>query len=305
MEYNVLGYITAYKDLQAVRKCLKLLQNQSYPIQEILVVDNSPEQIIFSEDKLQVKHCPENIGVAGGLKEAVIWAKTQNADFLWAFDQDSEPSPNLLENLLLKYSLLSKPEFTIGIIAPLAMDMQSQSQIPGLIFSGYKFHSPSELQNLREYYECDAVITSGSLISLDAAKNIELPREDLFLDAVDYLYCINFRKKGYKVVVSKDTILNHHLGTYRHIKSPINNREVFTYTCSPIRYYYSCRNHTFLETRLASKLILYKCVIYRLRTLGNHLKHIVFYEPDFTFLKVWACMTGTIEGFMGRLGKTW
>ncbi|HYW18968.1 MAG TPA: glycosyltransferase family 2 protein [Nodularia sp. (in: cyanobacteria)] len=305
MDYQVVAYITAYKDVKAVKKCLELLKNQSYPIGEIFVVDNSPQQIIFSEDGLLVKHCPANIGVAGGLKQAVIWAKEKGADFLWAFDQDSEPDENLLEKLLLKYSLLSTKEFPIGIVAPLAIDVQSQSKIHGLIFGGYKFDLPSELESLTDYYECDALITSGSLISLDAAKNVELPREDLFLDAVDYLYCINFKRKGYKVVVIKDAILKHHLGTYRQIKSPKTKQEVFTYTCSPLRYYYSCRNHTFLETRLSTKLMLSQSVIHRLNILRHHLTHIFSYEPDFTLLKAWACMSGTLEGFIGRLGKTW
>ncbi|KZL48590.1 glycosyl transferase family 2 [Nodularia spumigena CENA596] len=305
MDYQVIAYITAYKDLQAVKNCLELLKNQSYPIQEIFVVDNSPQQIIFSEDGLLVKHCPENIGVAGGLKQAVIWAKEKDANFLWAFDQDSEPDEDLLEKLLLKYQSLSTNEFPIGIVAPLAMDVQSQSNIHGLIFSGYKFDLPSELQTFTDYYECDAVITSGSLISINAARSVELPREDLFLDAVDYLYCMNFKSKGYKIVVIKDAILKHHLGTYRQVKSPKTKTEVFTYTCSPLRYYYSCRNHTFLETRLSTKLMLSKSIICRLNVVRHHLRHIFYYEPDLTLLKAWACITGTIEGFFGRLGKTW
>jgi rhamnosyltransferase len=305
MDYEVVAYITAYKDIQAVNKCLELLKKQSYPIQEIFIIDNSPQQIIFSGNGLLVKHCPANIGVAGGLKQAVIWAKEKGANFLWAFDQDSEPDEHLLEKLLLKYSVFSTKEFPIGIVAPLAIDVQSQNRIHGLIFTGHKFDLPSELQSITEYYECDALITSGSLISIDAAKYVELPREDLFLDAVDYLYCINFRRKGYKVIVIKDAILKHNLGTHRQIISPKTKKEVFTYTCSPLRYYYSCRNHTFLETRLSPKLLLYKSVIHRLNILRNHLTHIVYYEPDFTWLKAWACMIGTIEGFIGRLGKTW
>ncbi len=305
MNYQVVAYITAYQDVQAVKKCVELLKNQSYPIQEIFVIDNSPQQIIFSGNGLLVKHCPANIGVAGGLKQAVIWAQEKGANFLWAFDQDSEPDEHLLEKLLLKYTVLSTNQFPIGIVAPLAIDIQSQSKIHGLIFAGYKFDLPSESQSNTDYYECDALITSGSLISIDAAKDVELPREDLFLDAVDYLYCINFKKKGYKVIVIKDAILKHHLGTYRQVISPKTKKQVFTYTCSPVRYYYSCRNHTFVETRLSTKFLLYKSVIHRLNILRHHLTHIIFYEPDFTLLKAWACTYGTIEGFIGKLGKTW
>lgn len=305
MTYKVGVYVTAFKDIKALRKCLDMLQKQSYPIEEIFVVDNSPEQIIFPEDGLLVKHFPENIGVAGGLKAGVIWAKEKGYDFLWTFDQDSEPEEFLLEKLLLKYSLLSHQETLIGIIAPLPIDINSQSKIHGLIFKEYKFEPVSNIEGTDDFYECDVLITSGSLIYMNAAKSVELPREDLFLDAVDYFYCMNFRNKGYKIVIAKEVILSHNLGTTRKLKSAKSKQEVLTYTCSPLRYYYSCRNNTFFETRLATKKMLYKTIIYRLNIVKQHFKHIINYEPDLKLLKAWACVLGTAEGFIGRLGKTW
>jgi rhamnosyltransferase len=305
MNYKVCAYITAYKDIKALQKCLDMLQKQSYQIEEIFVVDNSPEQIIFPENGLLVKHYPENIGVAGGLKAGVIWAKEKGYDFLWTFDQDSEPEEFLLEKLLIQYSLLSNKEFPIGIIAPLIIDINSQTKIHGLIFQGYKFEPPPNIKEVDNFYECDVLITSGSLIDMNAAKCVDLPREDLFLDAVDYFYCMSFKRKGYKIVTAKEAILKHNLGTTRKLKSAKTKQEVITYTCSPLRYYYSCRNHTFFETRLATKSMLYKTVMYRLNIVRQHLKHIIYYEPDLRLLKAWACVLGTVEGFIGRVGKTW
>ena len=149
------------------------------------------------------------------------------------------------------------------------------------------------------------MITSGSLISVAASKYVELPREDLFLDAVDYWYCMNFKRKGYKVFIINDVILRHHLGKFQEVISRKTKKPVFTYTSSSIRYYYGCRNQTFLETRLSARIFLHKSVIHRLKILRQHLTHITFYEPDFPWLKAWACVRGTIEGYMGKLGKTW
>jgi rhamnosyltransferase len=303
--YKICVYVTAYKDINSLQKCLNLLRRQSYPIEEMFVVDNSPEQIIFSGNGLQVKHFPQNVGVAGGLKAGILWAKDRGYDFLWAFDQDSEPNEFLLEKLLAKYTLLSNKQFPIGIIAPLPIDINSQSEIHGLVFQEYKLEPVSDDKTSTDFYECDVLITSGSLISMELANHVDLPREELFLDAVDYFYCMNFRSGGYKVVIAKDIVLNHNLGTTCKLKLEKSGEEITTYTCSPLRYYYSCRNHTFFETRLTKKLMLYKSIIHRLVVLKSHLLHIKCYEPDLKILKAWACIRGTIDGLIGKVGKTW
>lgn len=306
--YRVAAYITAYQDLAALDKCIKALERQSYPIKEIFIVDNSSSELVPQDryKNIIVERHPENIGVAGGLKIGISWAIEKGYDFLWLFDQDSEPNFDVLEKLLLKYQELSE-KVKIGIVSPTIIDINTQQDFPGYLFSEYKF-VPVPQDERKEFYFCDGVITSGSLVNLSAAKCVELPRGDLFLDAVDYSYCMNFRRKGYEIVVVKNTMMQHCLGKYCKVKDRHNkstNNEVVTFICSPSRYYYACRNHTFFETRNSGKRLLYRAVRHRLEFSKMMIERIIRYEPDLVLIKVWACIVGTFDGFLGKLGKTW
>jgi rhamnosyltransferase len=306
---KVAAYITAYQDIEALDKTIAAIQKQSYTISEILIVDNSQNPIILEKNyqNIIVEFHPENIGVDGGLNIAIKWAIEKEYDFLWLFDQDSQPVPDCLEILLTKYRELSAKKHNIGIIAPQILDINTLQNFPGYVFQDYQFVPKPGYTEIDDYYTCDGVITSGSLVNLYAAKSVELPKGNLFLDAVDYAYCMNFRHQNYEVVVVKNTSMPHRLGNYSQVKdrlSKINDLTV-TFTCSPSRYYYACRNHTYFETRQSNKRMLYFCIVHRFKFLINMIIRVIRYEPDSVFIKVWACAFGTFDGFRGRLGKTW
>ena len=309
LTYKVAAYITAYQDIEALNKTITAIQKQSYTVSEILIVDNS-EKAIISEKNYQniiVEFHPENIGVDGGINIAIKWAIQKEYDFLWLFDQDSQPVENNLEILLTKYQELSTKNHNIGIIAPKILDINTLQEFPGYIFQDYKFIPKPEYSKIDNYYTCDGVITSGSLVNMSAAKAVQLPRRDLFLDAVDYAYCMNFRSQAYEVIVVKNTSMQHRLGNYSQVKDRLFNINdgIITFTCLPSRYYYACRNHTYFETRQSNKRMLHFCLLHRLKVLINMIIRVIRYEPNFVLLKVWACTLGTFDGFRGRLGKIW
>ena len=311
--YKVAAYITAYEDKEALAQTITAIQKQSHLISEIFIVDNSKKSIVETQksQNIIVESHPENVGVDGGLIIALKWAMAKKYDFLWLFDQDSQPAVNCLEILLTKYQQLSGQDYNIGIISPQIIDINTSQELPGYVFQDYKFVPKYEHVQSKDYYTCNGVITSGSLVNLDAAKNVPLPKGDLFLDAVDYAYCMNFISQGYEVVLVKNVTMQHRLGNYSQvkdrfyqIKNQLNN-QVFTFTCSPSRYYYACRNHTYFETRNSNKQMLHFCLFYRLKCLIDMITRIIRYEPDSVLIKLWACILGTFDGFRGRLGKTW
>lgn len=309
INYRVAAYITAYQEIEALDKTVTAIQQQSYPVEQIFIVDNSKTPIVIENryEQTTVDFHPENLGVAGGLKIAIDWAIKKGYDFIWLFDQDSEPSLDVLEKLLRKYQELCESGKKIGIIAPVIIDINTKQEFPGSVFQKYKLVPISACSELKDFYQCDCVITSGSLVNISAAKSVELPREDFFLDAVDYAYCINFRNQGYEIIVVKNTTMKHRIGNYSKVKDRLikGNNEVITFICSPSRYYYACRNHTFFETRNSNKAMLNRSVIYRTKLLIEMIARVIRYEPDLVLLKIWACILGTFDGFRGKLGKTW
>lgn len=304
--YKVAVYITAYEEKEALENTIAAIRQQSYPVEEIFIVDNSPQQIVQTDlyQNTLVEFHPENLGVAGGLLQGICWARETGYDFLWLFDQDSQPAADALEKLINQYQKLSHQGEKIGIIAPTILDINIQQEFPGCVFQEYKL-IPGAHAQFNDYYKCDAVITSGSLVNMAAAKDVEFPTVDLFLDAVDYAYCLNFRKQGYEIIVIKDTIMLHRIGKYSQVVDRLakDKKEVKTYLCPPSRYYYACRNHTFLETRNSNKRKLLSSIVYRIKSLIHMLTRIIRYEPDLVWLKLYACILGTLDGFCGKLGK--
>ena len=148
----------------------------------------------------------------------------------------------------------------------------------------------------------DSPITSGSLIAVAAAKTISLPRADLFIDGVDLDYGLRLRQKGFHNLVVPQALMYHHFGN--PIKHNFFNREVFVQKYSPLRHYYICRNHTYLETRYAKGWYRITSCLFRIKYLLRTVAFILLYDKD-KVLKLWACLLGTFHGMKGKLGKTW
>ena len=308
--YKIAAYITGYEDTESIQLCVKSLDNQSYPTKKILIVDNSCNKLDISiQTSHFIKHISNNIGVAGGLKFAIEWVIENNYDFLWTFDQDSQPEPNTLEILLSEYEYLNQQNISVGIIAPTIIDLQTQKKLPNGLLKTYKFewidsdNSPCPFHYYREkLYQCDVVITSGSLINLQAAKQTPLPNPELFIDGVDWDYCLKLKQNGYHICVTQKAFLQHNFGTYL----TTIGKQTPIYIYSPLRYYYINRNHTYIETRLSSHpLDIILSFIHRLKTLIKKIVKIILFEPDRKLLKIWASCLGFTHGLIGKLGKTW
>jgi rhamnosyltransferase len=314
--YKIAAYITSYNDLNAVDRCITAIKQQTYLVESIYIIDNSKECLkssFLESDRVIFDARPDNIGIAAGIKVGIRWAINREYDFLWTFDQDSEPLPDALEKLVDCYQELIEKNKPVGIVAPLSIDVDSGAELLGAIFNKYRFINADSFSDPRKFYtqknyECDIVITSGSLVSLQAAKDVELPNEGLFIDAVDWDYCMKFREKEYSIVVVTDAVMKHDFGTYLKNRSisKSNYSSVPVYTYSPLRYYYMCRNHTFIEGYLARSTGYYfSSVAHRFKSLMKTIAIILAYESDQKLLKTWACLSGTYDGLLGKLGKTW
>lgn len=304
--YKVAAYITAYEDPEAVMLCFQAINSQSFTVQKIFIVDNSYNKSILSfglnYNKVIVKYHPENIGVSGGLKLAVEWAIEQGYDFLWAFDQDSVVQKDCLSKILYAYKNINTSKYLIGIVAPIAIDTRSNQLIEGAVFAHDHF-TPRKPPSLEQPYECDSPITSGSLISITAAKTIDLPRADLFIDGVDLDYGLRLRHKGFHNLIVPQAIMYHNFGNPIQVKFLQKQLSVQNY--SALRHYYICRNHTYLSTRYAQGWYVLTSFMRRIKYMLHTIVLILLYDSEDKTLKIWACLLGTYHGLKGKLGKNW
>lgn len=306
MDYKILAYITAYNDSFALNKCIDSIINQTYKIDQLLIVDNSYKPIAIQTSRnnisIEIQHHPENIGVAGGLILGIQYAIQNKFDFIWLFDQDSTPYENALEKLIDFYeSYINRSK--IGILSCVAEDQETGQIDFGFIYKNYRF-CKQKIDSSNLIYECDAVITSGTLLNCQAAKEIRLPNESLFIDAVDFDYCMKLREKKYKIFSICNAKINHRFGNSKSIR--LFGKIKIVYLYSPLRYFYVHRNHTYLETRLAKNRLFFMIgAFYRLFKCFRKTFVILLFEDSEKFLKIYACIKGTVDGLLGKLGKTW
>jgi rhamnosyltransferase len=301
---KIAAYITAYNDLEAVQKCLLAINHQSHAIEKIYILDNSPVELITDHKyhNIYVEHHPENQGIGYGLSWAITEAIQLNYDFLWVFDQDSIPTENCLEKLLDVYLSFPLNEQYFGIIAPTPLDIETNSVVQGVIFNGSYFTACQHQMNAK-YYECDAPITSGSLINLAAAKTIDLPSVEFFIDGIDIDYGWRLRQQGYHNLIVTDAIMQHKFG--QPVQVNFFFKKLIIQEYSSLRHYYICRNHTYIETRNAKAYYQLNCIQYRLKYMLFSTIKIILYDSNDKGVKVFACLLGTYHGFIGKLGKIW
>jgi rhamnosyltransferase len=303
---RVAAYITGYEDLEALQRCVSAIRSQTHMVEKIFIIENSriSYQKEFQGEDIVFKHHPENIGISEGLGIFIQWGTNQKFDFLWTFDQDSEPSENCLKILLRHYTLLSQRGYKVGLLLPRVIDSITKENLNGAIFNGYRFLELNDQETNGDYYECDAVITSGSLVSIQAANETELPHKDLFIDAVDWDYCMKLRRKNYFIFVIKEATLVHRFGQAITVKSIIRKREINIHSYSPLRYYYMTRNHTYVETRLSQhhKMLL-RSIIHRLQCLIYLTVKVIFYDRQNMTSKLSACYKGTLHGLIGKFDR--
>ncbi|TAE57886.1 MAG: glycosyltransferase family 2 protein [Nostocales cyanobacterium] len=305
MQSKIAAYITCYQDQKSANQCIQAIENQSIQIHSIYIVDNSNQPLLLNSSKniLLIYHHPNNIGIGEGLAQALEWAISQEYDFLWTFDQDSIPTPNCLEILLENYhKLFQQDNYEIGILAPTAFDTRMSRVVESVIFAKDHFQGIPHNSDV-DFYECDSPITSGSLISIAAAKTIPVPRSDLFIDGVDFDYGLRLRMKGYHNIIIPQAMMIHHLGVPKRIK--IFNKEMYIQEYSALRYYYMCRNHTYLETRFSQKIYRVTSLMRRFKSMLAKIFFILLYDSQSKKLKIWACILGIYHGLIGKLGKIW
>lgn len=251
----------------------RLLQNmQSYinAVEKLYIVDNSEKpipELFKSIDKFQnvvYLHDGENKGIALRLNQVSNMAIKDGFGWLLTMDQDS-----LFENETVRDYLHCIANY----------QQKEKVSIFGINF----------LQKANKKDNCTAIqvnhlITSGSVLNLQLFGNVGGFDENLFIDEVDFEYCLRSTLKGFRIIQFTNIFLQHNLGTtsaYRSFKSgKMTPRSLH----SPIRIYYMTRNFLYVQSKY--KKLFSAEIKTRKIFLFNRLKNNLIYNTQrFEILK--------------------
>lgn len=241
---HIAGVVVAYNS--GVDEILENIDTYVHQIDFLFVVDNSETEnhdlkiVLSSSNNIHYIWMGGNYGIACALNTAAEAATKRNYEYLLMMDNDSK---------LLKGSIGAMTEFfnkgNIDDRVALMCTQADKNLVSNTISD--------------EWY----VITSGSLLRLDAYIKCGPFLDCLFIDGIDHEYCYRLKKFGYRIVSLNYIYMPHNLGETKVIY--LFGNKLFSWSAhSPIRNYYLLRNFLYV-------LNLYK------NFLPTNIKNRVFY----------------------------
>jgi rhamnosyltransferase len=200
---------------------LYIVDNSDGTDKAIAKIDSMPESVLVSRGK--------NLGVARALNIAADNAIKDGFGYLLTLDQDTIIPENLVSELLLT---IQRQEMT-AIAAP--------------FYSNINYKLKPQQQGLSSPL---VVSTSANLLDLKAFKEIGDFNDDLFIDYVDFDFCLRLKKKGYKILQNNLIIVKHSLGDL--VRNNFLGFKFYTTNHPPLRLYYRTRNRFYLRKRYKS-----------------------------------------------------
>jgi rhamnosyltransferase len=265
---------------------IKNILSYSNSIGKLYVVDNSETSSKQIKENVQrfnsavYIHDGENKGIAARLNQVANFAVSDGFDWLLTMDQDS-----FFENELFTNYLNCIDEFeNKGNVSMFGVNHTEQLSYSDICTSINVNH----------------LITSGSALNLGLIEIIGNFDEKLFIDEVDFEYCLRSVAKGYDVIQFTHIFLSHNLGaTFQH-RSFKTCKLTPRVLHSPVRMYYMTRNFLYVQSqyrkRFSGELNQRKEILF------NRVKNNVLYNKE-----RFQVMKNIVKGFRDyrkvRMGK--
>jgi rhamnosyltransferase len=278
--------VTYYPDSGLVDRIERVIKQ----VAQIVIVDNGSseqhiEQIRKIADRwpIHLMLNASNEGIARALNAGARWAALQSYRWILTLDQDTVVGPDMMDSMGEAFRGCHFPD-RLAVIGSNYRDKVTGRVLSEMI--GPKYSSDGEITT---------VLTSGSLISVDAFEAIGGFRDDFFIDCVDHEYCLHARARGFHVVMTSKPAMEHGIGhTTEH---RLLWKTVATSNHAPARQYFMTRN-----TLIMAQEYIGKEPGWVLRYLWSWFKSILrvcLFEQE-RIAKIKQILHGCVDGLLKR-----
>lgn len=300
---DVVPIIVTYNpDKTILLASLRALLSQ---VKTIVIVDNgshsSVNEVIQSLEleksgNINFLALEHNYGLGKAYNAGIALARNLEAAFVLLMDQDSIPDPDMLR-----------------ILRSAHIHLEAQGKQVGAVGARYRYHESAETSLFvrvnrfgftrldcdkpSKFVHADFLISSGSLISINAINHIGEMDSDLFIDHIDTEWCFRARSKGFEVYGICDAIMLHSLGD-RQVRIWWGRWRTIPFH-QPFRYYYIFRNSVLLWQRSYMPVEWKRAD--RLRILYFLIFFTLFSPNGIANLRM--MIKGLKDGFNKRVGK--
>lgn len=258
-------------------------------IDKLIVIDNSETRDPLILKNLQslfpgvdYRYLNQNAGIAAALNIACNIAIQYNCNWILTMDQDSSFIDNHFSQMVARIPNAVLQFKKTGIISPF-----------------HVLHEHDLPKKTEQYTEKNIAMTSGNLLNVDAYTQTGPFEEKLFMDCVDYEYCLRLRKNKFLIIQDNLVLLKHSLGDFTLKK--IFGQKINVSNHSSLRRYYITRNSIYVG---------FKYFAAEKRFFFHMLKNIFFwypfiivtYEKD-KLAKLKAVYKGILHFVFNKFGK--
>jgi len=226
------GIILFNPDLLRLKENISAIHQQ---VDLLVFIDNHSDNIHLIErdyadyENITILKNEENFGIAKALNQAMLFCQSKGYTWVLTLDQDSVCPSNLIQEYT-KYLDLPK----VAIISPVIDDRNMRE-------------SSTVQHSADAYEEIDKCISSATLTNVDIWEKLDGFDESMFIDLVDFEYCMRILQKGYKILRVNTVILLHEVGRITQPKFLFWDLIILNH--SPFRKYYIARNIIYLAKK--------------------------------------------------------
>ena len=281
----IIAGIVCYHPQTSILK--KSLDSIAGNVSGIVVIDNGSDNVeeisecCQSHPNVELIKNAKNEGIAKALNQIFRRADEMGGDYVLCLDQDSimpEGMMQTYEKVLRDHSGKER----IGILCPRIHDRATDRTWPAV---------PDGVQ----VSKVERCITSGSLNSLQAWKEVGGFDEYLFIDEVDHDYSFQIIQKGYAILLCPDVVIDHQIGNtvIRHLFG----KTIYVRNHNAFRKYYMARNMIYVGKKHYGRV--------RVRDVGHAVLFTLktfIYESD-KRNKLKACFKGMADGCKHNHGE--
>lgn len=252
MSGRILAIVVSYNPKCApLLRALESLESQAC---DVLIIDNGSSQLhelrgsLATLSRTRLIEQGRNLGLGAAHNIGFQYAEKNGYEYCLILDQDSIPLEGMADALYQAHQRKSQHHKVSAVgVTYLNADNGSESffvRFGKLKFSRHYCGSKDE----DGCVEADFLISSGSLVSLDAFSTIGPMDETLFIDHVDTEWFLRARSSGFQAFGVCEAVMQHGLGENTHRVS-IGGRRRNVPQHKPFRYYYIFRNSILLYKR--------------------------------------------------------
>jgi len=245
---KIFSVIVTFNRKALLQQALAAHAAQTCQPARLLIVDNAStdgtRDMLVGEgwldrSNVELLALEQNTGGAGGFAAGLQHALEQGADWVWMMDDDAEPHPRALEELM---QVADQPSNVYGSLA-----------VQGVETSwGTTIVTPP----LGELWVADDVPANGVvqflpflgfLVHRDLVARIGLPDVGYFIAADDVEYCMRAKQAGAQIVVAGKSRIEHPQS--RPYKARVLGRSLTCLALPPWKRYYDTRNRLLIARK--------------------------------------------------------